>query len=214
MTPAELKEIIESSIEAKSILPNWHYVLMAILPFIGAFVGSFLKKRGENFAESRDFKDTLKRIETKVNSVKSIEEKISHNYLETREIHRVKREKIESIYLALVKEREALGQNFKIAACDAMRDLCWPSNEIQMYVTLYFKDEMKKELEQYLKHRSSLTSRIRELSEENYAKTAIPDKNRLDQNIHYFKNYNQATINIELALEEQMKILTKTSIRC
>lgn len=208
MTPAELKEIVESSIEAKSLLPNWHYVLMAILPFVGAFVGSFLKKRGESLAESRDFKNTLKRIETKVNSVKSIEEKISHNYLETREIHRIKREKIESIYLALVKEREVLGQNLTIAASDTMRDLFWPSNEIQMYVALYFKGEMEKELKYYLEHRRVLISRIRELSEENYTKTAIPGKERVEANMPYFSNYHQATVYIELGLEEQMKNLT------
>lgn len=211
MTPTELKEIVESSIEAKSLLSNWHYVLMAILPFLGAFLGSFLKKKGENFAESRDFKNTLKRIETKVNSVKLIEEKISHDYLETREIYRIKRDKIESIYLALTKEREVLGQNLTIAASDTMRDLFWPSNEIQMYVALYFKGEMEQELEYYLEHRRILISRIRELSEENYSKVAIPGKKRVEVNMPYFRNYQQATVNIELGLEEQMKNLTKLS---
>ncbi|WP_394210368.1 hypothetical protein [Enterovibrio calviensis] len=209
MTPAELKEIIESSIEAKSFLSNWHYILMALLPFIGAFAGSFLKKRGESLAERRGFKSTLKRIETKVNSVKLIEEKISHDYLETREIHRIKREKIESIYLAIIKEREVLGQNLTIAASDAMRDLFWPSNEIQMYVSLYFKDDMEKELEYYLEHRRVLISRIRELSEENYSKVAIQGQKRVDTNMPYYRTYHQATVNIELGLEEQMKILTR-----
>ena len=49
-------------------------------------------------ALSEDFKKALDRLEKQTNSIKVIEENISHTYLEEREISKMKREKIEFIY--------------------------------------------------------------------------------------------------------------------
>jgi hypothetical protein len=54
-----------------------------------------------------------------------------------------------------------------------------------------------------------LISRIRQLSEENLDGHAIVSKARADENIPYFRNYNQAIVNIELGLETEMKNLTR-----
>ncbi len=52
----------------------------------------------QRMALSEDFKKALDRLEKQTNSIKVIEENISHTYLEEREISKMKREKIEFIY--------------------------------------------------------------------------------------------------------------------
>ncbi len=204
-----MKSIIESAIEANSFLPVWSYVVLIILPLIGAFFGSYSKKMGENKALNDDFKNALHRIEQKVNSVKAIEEQISHSFLETREILRIKREKIEQIYVELNKEREIFGRNLAITAANLSENLTWQSNVVQMLVTLYFKDELKKELDYYIEQRRTLRKSIKELSEENFMSTNIDPIQRHKKVMVYFKNFQQATEKIEIALADQMKNLTK-----
>jgi hypothetical protein len=77
--------------EANSLVPIWMYILLVILPLI-CFL-DFIQKMGEKKALRDDFKNTLNRIELQVNLLKVIEERISHRYLETIEIPRIKREK-------------------------------------------------------------------------------------------------------------------------
>lgn len=208
MNPDEIKTIIENAIEAKSLVPIWTYILLVILPLVGAFFGAYSKKMGENKALRDDFKNALNRIELQVNSVKVIEERISHSYLETREISRIKREKIELIYLELNKEREMLGHNLTVTATNLSKDVIWQSNIVQMLVSLYFKDELKQELDYYIEQRRVLITLIRELSQENLNQLNIDEIERYEENMIYFKNFNQATVNIEIALAEQMKNLT------
>jgi hypothetical protein len=61
-------------------------------PSFNMFFG-FHSKNGRKKALRDDFKNTLNRIELQVNLLKVIEERISHRYLETIEIPRIKREK-------------------------------------------------------------------------------------------------------------------------
>jgi len=45
MTPQEITKVVEAAIEARSLIPIWIYLLMVIFPLIGAYLGSYLKKR-------------------------------------------------------------------------------------------------------------------------------------------------------------------------
>ena len=215
MTPQEISEAINTAIEANSLLPIWSYVLLVLLPLFGAYIGAYVKKKAEGRVLTEDFKKTLDRIEIQVNSVKAIEEKISHSYLEEREISRIKREKIELIYEFVDKEVSTLSTNHSTALACMNRDVLYPTNKTQMLISLYFKDEMQKELDFYLEQRKPVLTHIRKLEQANYARnnqqlSMAINMETFENGNSLFRNLNEARVNIELALEEQMKSLTST----
>jgi hypothetical protein len=212
MTPQEVSEVVKAAIDANSLVPVWTYALLIILPLIGAYLGFYVKKKAEGRVLNEDFSKTLDRIETQVNSVKVIEERISHTYLEERGISRIKREKIELIYDYVEKEVSVLSTNLSTALACMQRDTIFPSNKTQMLISLYFKSEMERELEFYLEQRKPLLTHIRKLEQANYERNN--QQQSMSENMTTFDygnqltaNLNQAKINIELALEEQMKNL-------
>lgn len=212
MTPQEISEAVRMAIEAKSLLSIWTYVLLILLPLLGAYLGAYVKKKAEGRVLDEDFKKTLDRIETQVNSVKAIEERISHTYLEEREISRIKREKIELIYEYVDKEVSLISTNLSTALACMDRDSLYPTNKTQMLISLYFKEDMQKELDFYMEQRKPILTHIRKLEQANYErnnqqKSMAENMKTFEYGNQLFQNLNQARINIELALEEQMKNL-------
>jgi len=61
MDPIELKSMIEEAINKK--FPWWFYLLIFLLPAIAGFLGSYLRKKGENIATKEDIKDITEKIE-------------------------------------------------------------------------------------------------------------------------------------------------------
>jgi hypothetical protein len=214
MTQQEISEAVNMAIEGKNFLPIWTYILLVVLPLLGAYLGAYVKKKAEGKVLDEDFKKTLDRIEKQVNSVKAIEEKISHVYLEEREISRIKREKIELIYEYVDKEVSLLSTNLSTALACMNRDTLYPTNKTQMLISLYFKEEMQRELDFYLEQRKPLLTHIRKLEQANYERndqqrSIAENMSRFDYGNQLAQNLNRARVNIELALEEQMKNLTK-----
>ena len=188
-------------------------LLVGLISALCAWGGSYLSTRAQNKAMRSDFDAALGNIKTQADAVKRIEEDISHNYHEKREILKIKRDKIEEIYLALSEEIDLLGKNLTIASTDAMRDIANPSNRVEMLLALYFKAELNRELEYYLEHRKALITRIRELCQENYEGLPNIGKRRIDENMAYLRNYSQAKVNIELGIERLMQNLTSQGSR-
>lgn len=213
-----MAEEIANLIVNKSFWGNEWFMFFSILlvGLVSAFCawgGSYLSTRSQNRAMRKDFAAALLDIKTQTAAVKRIEEDISHNYQEKREILKIKRDKIEEIYLALSAEIEVLGSNLTIAATDAMRDVSLPSNKVEMLLALYFKEELKKELGYYLEHRKILITRIRTLCQENYQGNPKVNQKRIEENMIYFENFSQAKVNIELGLEKLMQNLTSQGNR-
>ncbi len=59
MTAAEIDQIIQNAIKDGYHFPWWQYLIAAIITFVGAFLGSYLKKRAENLATKNDFDSLL-----------------------------------------------------------------------------------------------------------------------------------------------------------
>lgn len=75
MTPEELHKIIRGAIEQSSGIPWWIYVLALLLPFVGSFLGSYARKKGENVATKEDVEEITQRIESvKTSHTKEIEQ--------------------------------------------------------------------------------------------------------------------------------------------
>ena len=213
-----LAQEIATLIIDKSFWGNEWYLffsilLVSLIAALCAWGGSYLATRAQNKAMRADFDKALDDIKTQTNAVKRIEEDISHNYQEKREILKIKRDKIEEIYLALSEEIDLLGSNLTIAATDAMRDVANPSNRVEMLLALYFKEELSRELEYYLEHSKALITRIRQLCQENYESLPSAGKQRIEENMVYLRNYSQAKVNIELGLESLMQNLTNQGSR-
>lgn len=216
MTPQEITKAVEAAIESQSMIPLWTYVLMVILPLLGAGIGAYVKKKGENLAENEDFKQALSRIERQVDSVKKIEEKISHEYLEEREISRMKREKIELIYEYVEKEVEQICTNLSTAGACMNRDTVFPTNKTQMLISLYFKEDLGAILDIYLEHRKLILTHIRKLEEANYHRnnqqfSMAENIKVMNEGNQLISNLSQAKNQIEIGLEEVMENLTSRS---
>ena len=135
-------------------------LMVGLVASVGAWGGSYLSTRAQNSAIRADFKKALANLEEQTNVVKRIEEDISHNYLETREITRIKREKIETLYLALANELKQNNHNLRVVAMDASEDVVDTPFTVEMLLSLYFKKELSKELEYYRAQRNALQTRI------------------------------------------------------
>ena len=96
MTPEEFHEILIEVLKQQSVIPWWSYLLFFLLPLIGVLIGSYLKKRIENYATKAD----IEGITDKVESVRSgyaeiLEEIKSDNQLKIASIEREKQLKKE-----------------------------------------------------------------------------------------------------------------------
>jgi hypothetical protein len=183
-------------------------LVVGLVASISAWGGSYLSTRAQNSAIRADFKEALRNLEEQTNAVKRIEEDISHNYLESREIIRIKRDKIELLYLELDNERKQNSHNLRVLAMDLPEDVVDTPFVAEMLISLYFKNELNEELEYYRSQKNALLTRVKELSEENISTPGLGSLDRFIQNQTYIKNYNQSKVNIEIGLQKMMQNLT------
>jgi hypothetical protein len=186
-------------------------LLVGLIAAFSAWAGTYLSTRSQNAAIRADFEKALGNLKKQTKSIKSIEERIAHDFIEERERLKVKRSKVEELYMALSQDQETLGHNLTIATTDQSRDILMPSNKAEMLAYLYFKNELEREIEYFREQRGQLVKRIKQLSEVNLDGGATVSKQRIEDNMVYFRNYHNAKTNIEIALESEMQNLTKSS---
>jgi hypothetical protein len=213
MNPEEIHKIVSDAISSSRTIPFWAYLLLIVLPSVASFIGEYAKRKGENFATKEDFEKVLVQIEQQAKAVKGIEERIVHEYIEKREISKIQREKLEETYEALSAELELFSKNLATAATDAHRDVEFPSNKVEMLITLYFNDDLSSQLDYYKEKRKLVISNIRKLCENNMHRNN--QQQSMQENLSQFNisnqlimEYNQAKINIEVGLREKMRDLT------
>lgn len=66
MTPEEIKQIVEAAVKQELGFIWWHYLLAAIAVCISFFVGSYLKRKGQDLAT----RENVEKLTTLVESVK------------------------------------------------------------------------------------------------------------------------------------------------
>lgn len=200
--------VIDKSFWGNEWFAIFSLLLVGLISAFCAWAGTYLSTRSQNAAIRADFKKALKDLEKQTKAVKSIEEGIAHEFIEKRELSKIRREKIEELYLALSKDLDELSHNLGIVTSDMNERVIMPSNKVEMLAFLYFKEELEMEIDYFRYERGKLTTRIRELAEENLNHKHFNAETRVKKNGEYFSKYNQAKINIELALEKEMKNLT------
>lgn len=183
-------------------------LLMALLAGLVAWGGAYLSTRAQNKALRVDFEKALVNLEKQTNAIKQIEERIAHDFIQKRELNSIKRSKIEEIYLALQDDLELLVGNLSETTLDSGKGLNFPKNRVEMLTSLYFKEELEKEIIFFRDQRNALLKQIHILAKQNLDKSSFPNEERIKLNAPYVRNLNQAKNNIELALEDMMKKLT------
>lgn len=63
MDPEKLKALIEEAISNSDPFAWWFYFLIILLSAIGAFLGSYLRKKAENVATKEDIENITEKIE-------------------------------------------------------------------------------------------------------------------------------------------------------
>ncbi len=63
MDIGQIKIIVEEAVKNAMQFDWWFYLLILIISTIGAFLGSYLKKKAENFATKEDIEEITKKIE-------------------------------------------------------------------------------------------------------------------------------------------------------
>ncbi len=191
-------------------------LLVVIVFVIFAWGGAYLIARAQNKAMRADFSRALAQLREQTEAVKKIEENIAYNYWEKRELFKIMREKIEEIYEVASKELEEYSENLSITMSDIGRDVVFPSNRVEMLISLYFKDELKNELECYREKRGRLATLIRKLCQKNMERSNTQlsmreNTQHFDEGKQLLSEFNQVKINIELALEDQIKKLNQAN---
>lgn len=143
-------------------------MIIGLIAGFCAFVSSYLTTKGQNQALREDFDKLLEQIKLQTKTVKQIEEDIEHNYWSKREILKTKREKLEEAYDSLNKEIENIQNNISIAMSDIGKEVTSFSDKFNIIISLYFKEEMRNELEQYIKVRNECIIFTRKTCENNY----------------------------------------------
>ena len=218
MSPEEIHKIVSDAISVNQVIPFWEYLLFIVLSFIGAFIGAYAKRKGDNLATKEDFEKVLSQVEQQVKAVKGIEERIIHEYIEKREMLKIQREKLEQIYEALSAEIELFARNLATAASDINKDVEFPSNKVEMLITLYFNEDFSSQRDIYIEKRNLLISHIRKLCEGNMYRNN--QQQSMEENLsqksisdQLLVEYNQAKKNIEIGLGEKMRNLTNGCTR-
>src|SRR3990172_9584064 len=206
-----IAEQIASHIIDKTFWGNEWFFLFTLLLVVIVFailtwVGAYLISRAQNEAMMADFERALSQLREQTEAVKKIEENIAYNYWEKRETFKIMRGKIEEIYEAASEELEDYSKNLSIAMSDIGRDVVFPSNRVEMLISLYFKDELLKELEYYREKRGKLSSFIRQICENNAERSntqwsILENEKHSDEGKQLISKFIQAKINIELTLE-------------
>jgi hypothetical protein len=143
--------------EVGHYLPDYRWVLIAQVVItalgagIAAYVGSFLKTRGQNFATKADFGMLLDQLSVQTKAVETIKSEISQKDWAAREWANLRRLKLEEL-LNKVAECEGYLERLRRATFEGIiladhRDY---GTELSSLATLYFKREMIKEVGAYL----------------------------------------------------------------
>lgn len=216
-----LAEQIASIVIDKSYWSNeWFLVFtIAIIGLIAALCawgGSYLSTRAQNRALKEDFNDLLEQVKVQTKAVKQIEEDIRHDYWYKKEILKIKIEKIEEAYDSLNREVAEIQENIAIAMSDLKRDVVPLSGKVNIIISLYFKDKMSNELDQYITARNACLSYLKNIFGKNLDINNQQEAKSI--NLHREDDINRlmdklglAKSQIEIALQKEMENLTSHS---
>lgn len=102
----ELATRIADEVANRAFLQNIYFWLAllacAIISFIAAYFGSYMRKKGENLATKEDFDVLLDQLQATTRTTELIKTEVSSADWSSREFKRIRREKIEVLFQAVL----------------------------------------------------------------------------------------------------------------
>ena len=130
MSQEELKTLLEQTLNNGINLSHWAYILIGLVSIIGAYVGSYLKKRGENFATKQDFQQILERTSETTRITKHIEGLVQKEFEFIEHQLKVFYSPILG-FSSKIKAKSEFRVNLSKAADEAWKELCVEHRETE-----------------------------------------------------------------------------------
>jgi hypothetical protein len=145
MSPNQLEELARQ-IAQMSIAETmkWNLVWLALAVLcgaVGAFAGSYLRRRGETYAAKQDLEEVLRQLRLTTDATTRIKAEIEHADWRQRELVSIKRTKAEALLLAMQRAKQRLEETSKEVLFGDREEL--PSDfgeESTMLTVLYFPE--------------------------------------------------------------------------
>jgi hypothetical protein len=118
------------------------FVSSSVSAGAGAFLGSYLKKKGENLATKEDFGDLVKQVQAVTTATKEIENKLSHEVWNRQKQWKLKREVLFELTKAMSSAVDALTTVYSFYETERKRSGPMPParQEKELSVTASFSD--------------------------------------------------------------------------
>lgn len=143
---------IANEIVNQTILENYKFYLVLICLVLvtsafSLFVGSYLRKRGENYATKQDFEDILTQVKQTTTATEEIKSTINSQHSQEEDKRKTTRDKLEEIFHATYSLELWLEQTRSQALAGTAFDInSSPLAKIELLQCLYFP-KCKSELE-------------------------------------------------------------------
>lgn len=145
MSPDQLEQLARQIAEASfSRSWQWNLVWIALAGFcgaVGAFVGAYLRRRGETYAAKQDLEEVLRQLRLTTDIATRIRAEIEHADWRKRELISIKRTKAEALLMAIQKAKVRIEEVSKQVLFGEQDDV--PSDfgdESTMLTILYFPE--------------------------------------------------------------------------
>lgn len=154
MSETLLREIAQSILSEQLKSNIYLYLLMLALSiiscYIAAYLGSYAKKRGENYATKADFDEILRQLKVTTEVAEAVKVKVSHADWATRELKTLKRLKLEELMQSVHETEEWLSSfNSHYIFKSADKPKASPIATVERLTGLYFP-ELDTEINSYL----------------------------------------------------------------
>jgi hypothetical protein len=108
MTPEQVKLFIEEALRGGIWFPWWLYVIAGVCTFLGAFLGAYAKRKGENWATKEDFKIVIQQLQATTSLTESIKSDIARVSWVDQKRWELKRDLYSMLLEGLYEEKSAL----------------------------------------------------------------------------------------------------------
>lgn len=154
MTPDAIKSAIELVIQDKLTLLWWTYFFTFFATILAAFIGSYIKVKGTNFATKEDFEEVLFQLKSQVTATEQIKADISHRNWKTQEWNTIRLAKLEELVNCAFDLRrlaqddaEKLGRNLEDLESIRFNRESESLLKLEMLSSLYFPELLTESLE-------------------------------------------------------------------
>lgn len=213
MSEALLREIAEK-IAREQFLAQWPiYLLMLSMVFVvgtvAAYIGSYAKRRGENFATKADFADLIFQLKETTAAAEVVKTKISHADWSTREMKTLRRLKLEELLLSVYELKAWQDVEMGVRIYNSGKEtMPSPLPKVELLTSLYFS-EIESLIHEFTQLHSQLIILTLETHEE-LLKTANNDIAQRDKRNQFGQNWMlcyQKQLKAISAIEKQCRVL-------